>query len=333
MTPRARRRQAPAGQPPHEPSARPIAVIGSGAMGTLFGGLLASAGHEVWIISREQARAATLARSGIQMTGASRRRVRVHATADRRRVPAAAAAFVFVKAYDSAAAGRVAARVLAREGIAVTLQNGLGNVEALVGALGRDRVVGGVTAHGATSLGVGRVCHAGKGPTVVAAPAGADADVAGLARLLSDSGIATEVGDDLDALIWWKLILNAGINPVAAITRLRNGDLLSVAGAARLVAAAVREAAAVAAARGLAVAPGRAVARVREVCRATAKNVNSMLQDVLHGRRTEIEAINGAIVAEAARLGLSVPVNGFLVHAVRAIEDGYARRVCANMSF
>lgn len=306
---------------------RPIAVIGCGAMGTLFGGLLASAGHQVWMVSRDRARAAALERLGIRISGASRRQVRVRATSDPRRVRGAALAFVFVKAHYTAAGGRRAARLLATDGIAVTLQNGLGNVEALVSALGADRVVGGTTAHGATLLAVGRVRHAGKGPTALAAPGGGSADVARVARVLSAAGIAAEVVDDLDALLWRKLIVSAGINPVAAITRLRNGDLISVAEAAALVRAAVAEAAAVAAARGLPVAPARAAASLREVCRATAKNVNSMLQDVLHHRRTEIEAINGAIVAAAERVGTAAPVNEFLLRAVRAIEDAYPRQV------
>ena len=306
---------------------RPIAVIGCGAMGTLFGGLLASAGNEVWMVSRDCARAAALERRGIRITGASRRQVRVRATSEPRRVRDAGLAFVFVKAYDTAAAARRAAQLLSPDGIAVTLQNGVGNVEALANVVGVDRVVGGSTAHGATLLAVGRVRHAGKGPTALAAPAGATADVAAVAQVLSAAGIATEAVDDLDALLWQKLILSAGINPIAAITRLRNGDLISVAGAAALAQAAVAEAAAVAAARGVPITPERAVANLREVCRSTAKNVNSMLQDVLHHRRTEVEAINGVIVAEAERMRMAAPVNEFLLRAVRAIEGACPRQV------
>jgi 2-dehydropantoate 2-reductase len=189
-------------------------------------------------------------------------------------------------------------------------------------------VLGGVTAHGATLLGSGRVRHAGKGPTVVAAPAGSRADAASAARLLSDAGMPAEVGDDLETLLWSKLVINAGVNPVAAITRLRNGALMEVPAAAALVGAAAAEAARVASARGLGIDAEGAVARAGEVCRATAKNVNSMLQDVLHHRRTEVEAINGAIVAEAQRTGAGAAANELLLRAVRAIEESYSRQVC-----
>jgi 2-dehydropantoate 2-reductase len=302
-------------------------VIGCGAMGTLVGGLLASAGREVWMISRDRRRAAAFERQGIRITGSSRRQARVRATADSRRAPRVALALILVKAYDTPYAADVAASLLAADGVAVTLQNGLGNVETLARVLGRRRVVGGVTAHGATLLGVGRVRHAGRGETVIAAPRRSAADAAGVAQWLSESGIPTEVGDDLSALLWSKLVLNAGINPVAAITRLRNGDLMEAPEAAALVGEATAEAARVAAARGLAMDAEAAVERVGEVCRATAKNVNSMLHDVLRHRRTEVEAINGAIVAEARRTGVAAPVNTFLLRAVRAIEDSYSLQV------
>jgi 2-dehydropantoate 2-reductase len=298
-------------------------------MGSLFGALLARAGHAVWMVDNHPERAQVIAADGIRVeTSGDHFTVNVSATADPTAVPAPRFIFIFVKAYDTAAAAEAAAVFAAAETRIVTLQNGLGNVETLAGRFGAERVIAGTTAQGATALGPGRIRHAGVGVTIVGPATGLPgALVEGLAGLLRSAGIEVELTGDVTCAIWSKLVINCGINAVGALTRLPNGALVADAGAASVLAAAVEEAAAVAAAKGIALACGDPVEHARQVCRATAANVNSMLQDVLRRGRTEVDAINAALARAGDEVGVATPVNHALAALVGAIERGYGQQV------
>jgi len=310
-------------------SAHPIsaAIIGCGAMGSLFGALLARAGHTVWMIDIHPERAHVMAANGIHVEApGGDLHVGVNATADPSTVPPADYVLVFVKAYDTSAAADVAARLIGPQTTVVTLQNGLGNAEVLSDRFGPDRVVGGATAHGATEIAPGHVRHAGVGPTVIGAVMPKSTERARrLAVILTQAGFETEVTDDLPGAIWSKVVINCGINAVGALTRLRNGLLVEDSGASQVMRSAVEEAAAVATMKGITLAYCDPAERVEQVCRATAENINSMLQDVLRCRRTEVDAINGAISREGDEHGAATPVNDALAALVGAIERGYGR--------
>jgi 2-dehydropantoate 2-reductase len=176
-----------------------------------------------------------------------------------------------------------------------------------------------VTALGATLLGPGRVRHAGQGATVFGAapdPAG----MAGLAELFGACGLPAELSDDLDALVWGKLVVNAGINALTALLRVHNGALATTPQARALVAEVVAEAVAVAAARGTALPYADPPEHVLAIAAATGANRSSMLQDVLRGSPTEIATINGAVVAEGRRLGVPTPANELLSALVEALD-------------
>jgi 2-dehydropantoate 2-reductase len=147
------------------------------------------------------------------------------------------------------------------------------------------------------------------------------------AEVLTSAGLPTRVEKDVDSLIWSKLLVNVGINPLTAITRLRNGGLLDHPGTAQIMEQAVAEAARVASAKGVKLLYADPLERVRQVARVTSENVASMLQDVLAMRPTEIEAINGAISAHGRSLGLPTPVNDTLTGLVKTIEASYGRTV------
>lgn len=311
-----------------------IAVIGAGAMGSLFGGKLAATGqHHVWFVDPWAEHVAAIRERGLELIGLDGRLERIHvrATTDVAEVAEEGPvelAFVFVKSYATARAARQTRRVLAPDGLALTLQNGLGNREVLAEVLGEERVVQGVTSHGATVLGPGRVRHAGAGSTQLAAPTpDLRPRVAAIAAMLTEAGIKTDLVDDLQTLVWGKLIVNAGINPLTALLRVHNGVLAEEETCRRLVALAVEEAAAVARALGITLPFDDPVAHVLQVARATGANRSSMLVDVLRGSPTEIEAINGAIVREAQRLGVPVPFNEALFNLVKALEATADERI------
>jgi 2-dehydropantoate 2-reductase len=293
-----------------------VAVVGPGAMGCLFSALLAEAGHEVWLIDHRPQRARLIAETGVTVEGTGgTRTVPIRATAE----PASAGSFAFVffavKAYDTRDAAHQYAALAGPNTAVVTLQNGLGNIEALGEVFPPDRIVAGATSHGATLLGTGHVRHAGEGPTVVA-PVGAirESPVQATAALLRSAGLEVAVADDATSVIWSKVVVNCAINPLTALTRLRNGQLIERDELRELVVAVAAETAEVARRCGANLLYEDAGEEAVAVCGRTAENRSSMLQDVLTGRRTEIDALNGAVAREG-----EAPINAMLAALVRGL--------------
>jgi 2-dehydropantoate 2-reductase len=298
-----------------------IAVIGAGAMGSLFGALLAESGHAVHLISRDADHIRTIREKGLAIERSGEMRtVAVPGSIQADAAPRADFCLIFVKSPDTAAAADDAARLSGKTGAVLTLQNGLGNAEILAGAVGGGRVVAGTTAHGATLTAPGTIRHAGTGPTVVGMWSGSDIGPARQAAgILNDAGIETTLADDIQTVIWNKLLINVGINAITALTGIKNGALLDLEETRWLSRTAVKEAMAVARAQGIAVNPG-AVDRVFQVAEATRDNRSSMGQDVDYRRQTEIDAINGAVVDLAERLEMPAPVNQTLTALVRTLQ-------------
>ncbi|MFQ3663635.1 MAG: 2-dehydropantoate 2-reductase, partial [Chloroflexaceae bacterium] len=288
-----------------------VALIGAGALGGVIGFYL-SAVADVVLVDPWAEHVAAMAVHGLRCERDGVEAVRpVRAVTDAVQAGPAEVTLILVKARQTPWAAAAARQLLAPDGLAYTLQNGLGNREILAAALGEERVGQGVTSLGATLLGPGRVRHAGTGPTLFGAVP--DRAVAGaLVELFTRAGLPAEVRDDVSGLVWGKLVVNAGINALTALLRVPNGVLAETPAARELLAAAVREAAAVAAARGVTLPYSDPVDHVLAVARATGANHSSTLQDVLRGAPTEIAAINGAVAREGARLGVSTPVNALL---------------------
>lgn len=311
-----------------------IAVIGAGAMGSLFGSRLAMGGtHDVWLIDPWTEHVLAVQDHGLSLThpDGSIDQIPVNATTDATQVADVGAvnlAIVFVKGHATRHAAQQAARLLTKNGVALTLQNGVGNLDVLAEVVGPDRAVQGVTSHGATLLGPGRVRHAGAGPTHLACPNAVPPNrVDEVATVLTNAGIDTDVVDDLDSLVWGKLIVNVGINALTALLRVHNGVLTDNDACRRLVELVVAEAVSVAHARGTPLPYDDPVEHVLEVARATGANRSSMLADILRGAPTEIRMINGAIVREGERAGVPTPINSVLVALVHALEETPHERI------
>lgn len=305
-----------------------VVVVGSGAMGSLYGAYLSRVA-DVLLFDPWEAHVQAIREGGLLLEelDGSQQQVQVAATSDPTALGQADLALIFVKSHQTRWAAEVAAKALKPDGLALTLQNGVGNREVLAEVLGQDRAVQGVTAHGATLLGPGRVRHAGKGPTHLAYTPENEARVRQVANLFRRAGLEVHLLSDLDSLVWGKLVVNVGINALTAILRVPNGKLVEIAPARALMARAVEEAVAVAQRLGIALPYDDPVARTEEVCRATAPNRSSMLADVLRGSPTEIDVINAVIVREGARLGVPTPVNEVLVSLIKAIEGSYQVRL------
>ncbi len=278
-----------------------ILIVGPGAMGRLHAALLARAGADVALLDHRPDRAARLADDGIVLrTDAGDERVAVPCSARPEDFTPSRFIVLFVKAYATETATRFAFPASDAETVWVTLQNGLGNVEAIHHVAEGVSVIAGVTASGAhllpdDAVRVVAIQTATFGPL----PPATDTSAQSLADAFTPAGLPCEVVSDPWPAIWRKLIVNAAINPIAALTARRNGELLDVPWLRRLSAAVAREVHAVALARGIDLSGTDPVAAVEDVCRATAANRCSMLQDFEAGRPTEIEQLNGAVVALA----------------------------------
>jgi 2-dehydropantoate 2-reductase len=300
-----------------------LAIIGPGALGTLLAIRLVRSNIETVLLDYRTERAQWLNDRDLRLEEASAHlSVRVPVTADPHRLAEVDAALVLVKAYRTEAVGATLAAFLPPSAAVLTLQNGLGNVETLQWHLGDARVFGGTIAQGALLVSPGVVRDTGGGPIIVGRMNGQDAPrLDAICQALLRAGFAVSMTDDLPAAIWHKTILNAAINPVGALTHLRNGQLGEHAYALQMMTAAAREAFQVARAHGIRLQEQDWRARLRTICQATAANNNSMLQDILSHRPTEIQAINGAIVRIAEEHHLQTPINRTLWYLVSALEE------------
>ena len=295
-------------------------VFGAGAIGSVFAARLA-ARHPVAVVARG-VRLSQIVREGIRVDGATDAAVRPPAA------PAAAelAGFrpdfvlVTVKAHATAPAARALAP-LGTAPIRVSLQNGLGNEEAL--AAGGYPVVGAVSNSGATLLESGRVFHAGLGEVILSGfQRASEESVAELAGCLSEAGFPVQQVPDIRKPLWDKTILNAALNPVSALLGLRTGQLLRDPGSEQLLRRLVGEAVAVAQAEGISTSEEEIWAMVERIAARTADNKTSMLQDLERGVRTEVEAMNGVVVAQGAKRGIETPWNRLMLRLIRSRERG-----------
>ncbi|SFK24808.1 ketopantoate reductase [Desulfomicrobium apsheronum] len=297
-------------------------IIGAGAMGGLFATLLAPL-VPVTLFTTNTGHAEAINQAGLAlncMDGQVRRTSACALTDPDRYGRRADLILICTKARSTGQAAETANRLLAEDGLVLTLQNGLGNLELIQAAVGVSRAAAGITAQAATLLGPGQIRHAGSGPTVLGAGPGQDKKIAAVAALFNQAGIATTVTEDVAALLWSKLIVNVGINALTALLRVPNGTLAEIPECECLMTKAVDEAVTVARAMGVRLPNDAPLEKVRRVCAMTSGNQSSMLQDILAGRPTEIDVINGAVVREGAKTGIPTPVNQMLTELIRALE-------------
>jgi len=296
-----------------------LLIMGSGAMACLFGARLAPLA-DVTLLGTWEAGLAAIERQGICVLGpdGQEQRQRVRVAREPSACRGARQALVLVKSWQTERAARQLAECLDPEGVALTLQNGLGNLEILVDHLSPERAALGITTMGATLVEPGIVRVGGVGPTHVAR----HPRLGPVASLLEQAGFEVHFEAQIVSLVWGKLAINAAINPLTAMLEVPNGELLQREGTLAVMTEAAREAQAVAEAQGVGLPFAEAAARALEVAERTAANHSSMLQDIRRGAPTEIEAICGAVVREGRRHGVETPVNWTLWHLVQAKAQG-----------
>ena len=294
-----------------------ILIVGTGALASLFAARLSQAGYAITMLGSWQAGLDALQRDGVGILDESGKEHRfpIHAVRDPHECQDIRYALVLVKAWQTERAAGQIRDCLAEEGLAVTLQNGLGNRETLTRSLGQSRVALGVTTTGATLVGPGLVREGGEGVlSMERHPA-----LGPIEDALKAANFQVDIVDDAQSLIWGKLVINAAINPLTAILRVPNGELLELPSARDMLARLANETAQVAQAEGVHLPFPDAVAAAEDVARRTAANRSSMLQDVLRGAPTEIDAICGAVVKVGQKYGIDTSVNWACWKLVKAI--------------
>jgi 2-dehydropantoate 2-reductase len=294
-----------------------ILIVGTGALASLFAARLSQAGYSITMLGSWQAGLDALQRDGVRLLNArgEEQRFPIQAIHDPRECQDVRYALVLVKAWQTEQAARQLRECLAEDGLAITLQNGLGNRETLARSLGPSRVALGVTTTGATLVGPGLVREGGEGVLSMER----HPSLGPIEDALKAANFQVDIVDDAQSLIWGKLVINTAINPLTAILQVPNGKLLELPSAREMMGGLALETAHVAGAEGIQLPFQDPVAAAEDVALRTAANHSSMLQDLLRGAPTEIDAICGAVVEAGQKHGVNTPLNWACWKLVKAI--------------
>jgi 2-dehydropantoate 2-reductase len=292
-------------------------------MGSVYAGLLASAGHELWAVDRWQEHVDAIRERGLRIEGASGDRVvRVHATADAAEVPQAELVVIATKAMDVEAACESARVLVGPETLVLPIQNGLGSADIAAAILGQERVVVGVAGgFGASIIEPGHVHHHGlelvrlgerKGP--------ATTRIETLAQIWRAAGFTVQIYDDVDQLIWEKLVCNASFSGPCGVLGRTIGEVIADPHAWGVARQCAQEAADVARASSVSLDFEDVGSYVREFGMKIAGARPSVLLDLMAGRRCEIDFINGAVARAGRQVGVATPFNETITALVKSIE-------------
>ena len=304
-----------------------VAVLGAGAMGSMFGGLLGAGGLEVTLIDIWAEHVAAVRARGLRLVGdEGERMVPVSATTEPSEAGEADVVLVHCKAYHTTAAVEAARGLFGADTVAISFQNGLGNEEAIGEVIGIERVLGGTTAQGASILGPGAVRYYGDLPSQIGELAGGVSDRAErIADALSGAGLQTTASTEIRRDIWRKLLANVALGALSALADLTIAELMTVPALKASALAALDEAAAVARAAGIELDAGdtrRVLAKITGAG-GTSANKSSMCVDVLNRRKTEIEVINGAVARLGREHGVPTLVSDTLIAAILGVETHF----------
>ncbi|MFB6311079.1 MAG: ketopantoate reductase family protein [Salinirussus sp.] len=300
-------------------------IIGTGAMGGVFGAHLAANGETVRCFDIDTDIIETIQTEGLRVERPGRTDLRTHpeASTNPTALGVVDVAFVFTKTIDTITALEDAAPMLDESTRVVTVQNGLGNVERVAREVRDDRVLGGYTRAGANTVEPGRVRQLTQGETVVG---GDDVEFAErIVRRLSAAGLESEAVRDPEPYIWDKAWTNVAVKPVAALSELRNGPMIEIEETRAAMTTLIEEAIAVARAKGVEILADDPVSLVvdRELDAAGQEKKSSILEDIEAGRPTEIQHINGAVADLGDEFDIATPYNRLATQLVKGKERSY----------
>ena len=300
-----------------------IAVIGAGAIGGFFGGRLAQSGNDVTLIGAQREHIDVLVHGGLQIEDASgaTQTIRVRATTLPSEVEPVDVIFVCVKSYQTDQALANVDALLTPSTSVLTLQNGWGNAQRIAAHVGDERVLAGLTYQSITLLSPGRVKHTGRGMTFIGELDGSRSERLGrIAMVLDAACIETTATDDIRKEIWAKLAVNVCTLPVAALLGFKAGQLREHKSLLDIMHDLLHETVSIARAQNIPLDEDTSWATITNLLDSAANAKPSMLQDIERRRRTEIDVLNGAIVAEGKRLGIPTPAHKVMLNLIKALE-------------
>ena len=297
------------------PQSLKVAVMGAGAVGSYFGGMLARAGHDVTLVARPQ-HVEAIARDGLHMdTKHFDEHVRIKASESPAAIAGAQLVLFCVKSGDTEIAGEQIKPYVGKDAVVLCLQNGVDNDVRLRSVLTQPEVIGCVVYVGAEMAGPGHLKHHGRGELVIDAVR----NIPALDKVLADAHIPTQVSDNVRGMLWLKLILNCAYNAISAIARKPYGETTYSVGIHDVMRDVIDECLAVAKAEGVTV-PGDVDAAVRSIVEKLPQQYASTAQDIMRGKPTEIDYLNGHVVKRGKALGIRTPANQALWALVKLVE-------------
>jgi 2-dehydropantoate 2-reductase len=306
-----------------------VVVVGAGAMGGLFGGLLAEGGLDVTLVDVWPEHIAAIRQKGLRIVGVGGdRAVKVKATTDPADVKAADVALFQCKAFANAAAAKRVKHLFGGDTVAITFQNGLGNEQVLGAVLGEKNVIAGLTAQAGLAEEPGVVRNFGDLPTYIGEMSGGLSDrTVAIAKAFTDHGLPVTASAEIKRDKWKKLLGNVALGAISAVTDQRSFEIMRIPELQEIVFRALDEAAAVARAEGISldVAEARSVLMklVDTAGGGTGNSKSSMREDIIRKRRTEIDTIHGAVARLARQHGIPTPTIDAMVAMVKGLQSQY----------
>lgn len=303
-----------------------IAIVGCGAMGSVYAGLMASAGHEVHAVTLWADHAEAIQQHGLRVEGASGdRTVPVHVSTSTNGIGPCDLVIIATKAFDVEVAAKSSIPLLGPQTLVQTIQNGLGSPEKAAAVLGADRIaIGVVGGFGASIRAPGHAHHNGMEMIRFGAFAGLSREALETsAQIWRSSGFTVALFDDVLQMVWEKLIMNVAFSGTTCATGMTIGEVMANPDAWKVAQACSLEAIAVAKAAGIKLDVGDPIEHVRKLGSKIPNAKPSMLLDHLAHRKSEVDAINGSIPVEAAKYGIPTPMNDALVAIIRAREAAF----------
>jgi 2-dehydropantoate 2-reductase len=297
-----------------------IVIVGAGAIGSLFGALLAKK-NTVVLVGRA-AHITAIQHHDLNITGKTHLHVKLSAVESIKDVSISADLIILtMKSYDTEMAIKQIVPLIQDETAVMSLQNGLGNIEKMERRFGRDKILVGTTTHGAIFSNPGVIKHTGRGKTILGTYDGSQSKgLETIVHLFNEAGIETQTSDDIMKEIWAKVIINSCINPLTAFFNCKNGYLLENPLLEKIVEIICKESTCIAQAEGISLSNLDMIQRTKEVIKDTAKNYSSMLQSVQQGKKTEIESINGKLIRIGKQHRIDTSLNKILVNLITSLN-------------
>lgn len=296
-----------------------IVVFGSGAIGSLFGALLAKQ-NKVVLVGRAP-HIKYIQQKGLTINGKTHLTVNVPALESTKEVPLPADLILLtMKSYDTETASNQVRPLLHDQTMVVSLQNGLDNIEKIEQNIEKKHILAGVTTHGALFSAPGTIIHTGKGKTILGELDGRPSErLNTLISIFNQAGIETQMSTDIEREIWRKAIINSSINPLTAFLGCKNGYLLENPLLEKTVEYVCTESSRIASSKGIIVSPVEMIEKTKEVIRDTAENYSSMLQSIQLGKKTEIDSINGVLLRIGTEQKIDTPLNKILFELITSL--------------